>query len=323
MKRIHDPDDAPESDFVRACRQGDQKQVERGIHEGHADLIPGLKAACGGGHVNIVGILTDHLQTAWFPYTLDCLAAALQADHGALALVLLQKSTTPLSTGLYMACCVGRIDMMEFMMKQLESSGESYLKLHWNMGLALACRGCHRHVMNRMIEKGATDWNLGFRYACIGGDMQFIKDMVDRGATEFKQGLEKGCELGNMELIRFMIEKGADNWDGGLIKAVSTNHVEAVKLMIEKGATVFPRDLFLACTLETKWILWQNEFVDQLQTFNSTEVDQLIQWGMPPSGFSDPVAAAHARLVWLRTLAVDLSSSLPMPIIEWVILPYL
>jgi hypothetical protein len=79
-----------------------------------------------------------------------------------------------------------------------------------NGGLAKACRGGHRDLVDFMIQKGATDWNWGLKGACQGGNRDLVDLMIEKGATHWDRALREACLGGHPDLADFMIQKGAD-----------------------------------------------------------------------------------------------------------------
>ena len=79
-----------------------------------------------------------------------------------------------------------------------------------NLGLRCACIGGHLHLVNFMIEKGATDWNGGLLYACCYSNLHLVKLMIEKGATDWNEGLFVACCYGNLNIVKLMIEKGAN-----------------------------------------------------------------------------------------------------------------
>ncbi len=319
MKRKHSQDDIPlnvdsneSSDFIAQCQRGDKKGVQRTIEQGVA-------AACRHGHSDLVEFLTG--ENALFEWDwLGFLKIACKHGHISVMSVLMNTNHLSLSNGLKVACEVGRMDMVESMIKRMEATRVDF-EFEWDNGMAYACEYGHMSVVCRMIQKGATNWNWGLRGACFGGYLEVAQLMVAKGANDFNNGLWNACKMGRIELVRFMVEKGA-NVDDGLSDAAQAGHIDVVKFLIEKGATICPEPVF-AMILPIQWLLWQHGFVNQLVATESTDVEQLIQWGMPPSGFQHPSVQARARNVWFTTLQSSLPSSFVVSIIACEILPFL
>ncbi len=108
----------------------------------------------------------------------------------------------------------------------------------WNVGLASACEGGQKEIVELMIEKGANNFDRGLYNACVGGHKEIIELMISKGANDFNRGLNGACYGGNKEIIELMISKGARDWTCGLLGACYGEHNEIILLTIIEGANI-------------------------------------------------------------------------------------
>jgi hypothetical protein len=83
----------------------------------------------------------------------------------------------------------------------------------------------------------------GLAGACNGGHKDLVQLMIQMDATDLNWGMVKACQGGHKEIAQLMIQKmessGAHiNWDSGLWGACMGNGGELIRLMIQKGAKV-------------------------------------------------------------------------------------
>ena len=54
---------------------------------------------------------------------------------------------------------------------------------NWNWGLANACEGGYKELVELMIIKGALSWNWSLSTACRNGHKEIAKLLIVKGAT--------------------------------------------------------------------------------------------------------------------------------------------
>ncbi len=211
--------------------------------------------------------------------------------------LLIHQPVDVVRQGCRMACEHRHVHVFEYILRIPNIYPNLAPMGYLNQGLSIACYTGFGEGIKCMIRRGATNWNLGLVGACGGNKIDVAKDMIQRGATNMDRPLWYTCLYGHVDMVKFLLEAGAKLPD--------------------------PSRSVKEISLDIQFLLWQKGHVQQLETTDLSCMAQLVLLGLPPSGFSDSNMAAQARLVWLGSLAISLLSSLPMPIIEWVILPYL
>ncbi len=75
-----------------------------------------------------------------------------------------------------------------------------------------ACLKGDKKTVLSLINKG-VDYNWGLAYACEGGHKEIIETMIFMGANAFNRGLAYACYRGRREIVELMISKGADDFN--------------------------------------------------------------------------------------------------------------
>ncbi len=119
-------------------------------------------------------------------------------------------------------------------------------------GLAGACEGGHKEIIELMIEKGASNFNQGLSHACSGGHIEIVELMISKGANDFARGLKVACNHNHKDIISLMLKKGNNTftfktWNKILEEACRNGYKEIVELSILNGADDFDSGLRIAC----------------------------------------------------------------------------
>lgn len=108
----------------------------------------------------------------------------------------------------------------------------------WNNCLYSACESGNIHLVNYILDKGATNYNESLAEACDYGHLQIVKRLIKKGANRnHRYALFYACKKGNIELIKFLTKTSNVNWDHGMTGACIGGHMESVKLMIKHHIT--------------------------------------------------------------------------------------
>lgn len=233
--------------LYKACKDGDIKSVETAIIEGAEDLNWGLRAACEGGHTDLVKLLIKkgvNGANCWN----EGLYYACKGDHIDIVKLMLNQGANVLDHGFMVACDRGCVEIVKLMINKNSDTG--YYGLRNDVGLYRACERGYMEIIELILIDGvgSHEWGYCLEHACKGNNMNvvelFIAKCAERAIKEkqytdrnyWNYGLRGSCLGGHIDLVKFMIEKGADDWNGGLKKACEGGHLEIVELLIEKGA---------------------------------------------------------------------------------------
>lgn len=238
-----------------ACLGGQYDIAVLMLAKGACLLNNALAGACHGGNYRLVSLLLDNgadqvndglilALSITFNNALQQVPNTNKDEyHDVVALLLQQDSITTLtlSTGLNLACALGRLNTVLLLIK--------YGADAWNSGLHYACQYGHYDIAKLMIDKGADTLNAGLSTALLHRHYDIAILLVERGAIKYHTGIYNdamayACVKGKINLIYLLIKKGANDWNRGLIAACTYNQHDTAALMIEKGADIDK------CTLE-------------------------------------------------------------------------
>lgn len=153
-----------------------------------------------------------------------------------------------MSDKFYNACFKGDFDkVLSIINNGITNWGNGF----WNEGMAYACEGGNKEIVELMIKKGANYWNLGMSRACFGAKKEIINLMIEKGANDWYRGLRGAYDGGNSkkidseqvdvnefskahkDIMLFMIEKGSDI-DISLIRQEIINEID-LEYLIKKN----------------------------------------------------------------------------------------
>ena len=87
-------------------------------------------------------------------------------------------------------CRRGRIELLNWLIQNMEQRRMHCSVSDWNRGLYAACIGGHKDIAVIMIRKGAKNFNMGLRLACIYGHKDLVELMITNGAWALNSNLE-------------------------------------------------------------------------------------------------------------------------------------
>jgi hypothetical protein len=170
----------------------------------------GLRAACKGGHLLIMGMMAAHGAHDW---------------HGAMI----------------GACEGGHLPVVKFVAERLTSYhyAQTYLR-H-------ACTSGHVAIVEYILSLGgdATDW-IAMANACASGNADLVELLTRHGNTSWDDGMRGAIDGGHLPLVKIMAARGATCWDMCLRTATGNDHIRVVQYLISCGATDISRALAIA-----------------------------------------------------------------------------
>lgn len=153
---------------------------------------------------------------------------------------------------LYETCQKNDIDAVISITKNSNNWDAKRVQHAWNNGLAGACLGGNREIVDFMIAMGANNLHDGLFKACLGGNRDIIDLMITMGVNNWRAlgttycqtvwdfALKYACRGGNRDIVNLMIANGASHWNLGLDAAVyrykKKHNYHLICLMIAKGA---------------------------------------------------------------------------------------
>ncbi len=109
-----------------------------------------------------------------------------------------------------------------------------------NNGLAGACQGGQKKIIELMIEHGANDWTRGMTSACFLGNKEIINLMLEKGNKLYDVNcvLLSACYYGQLDVAKIMVKQGGNNFDGGLANCCARKDKDLVLYMLVCGADI-------------------------------------------------------------------------------------
>ncbi len=178
----------------------------------------------------------------------------LKRNNLAIELASIKKNRKNIrSWGIRASCEVGNNKMINFFLKE-----RNFLPSHAFYGICQGTlRGTlsfsqqeiivdHLYLYYNTDDPNFTPNNMLY-YACLSGNMNIVDKILNKGATNFEAGLEGACFGNHSAIINKMKSLGAKDLNRELYGASAGGHVDHVMNIIRKGATRFNFAMRGAC----------------------------------------------------------------------------
>lgn len=155
-----------------------------------------------------------------------------------------------LENGFYIACQIGRLDLVNVMMQ--------YVTLCFNDGLLFASLEGHLDIVKHMIALGANNIDWALYFACKRSHLSVAQCiMMENPHQEYFGALFELCKNSSetkerKELVELFLSKpkyNLNDLNDCLKQTCRHNNLMIAKLLVKHGANAYNESLYIACTM--------------------------------------------------------------------------